>query len=64
MTRLRITWHVLLASLFLIFAGISMLTMPDGPIPSFEWRLHYGLALWFFGAIMGLSIGIGLSPRR
>ena len=43
--------------------GLLWATMPDDPIPSLIWRLHYCGAQWLFGMAFGVGIGLWLSHK-
>lgn len=47
-------------------AGLSWATQPSlgDLMPSFEWRMHFGLTEAFFGALVGFSAALFLRGRN
>lgn len=47
-----------------IIAGLAMVTLPDGEMPTLAWRAHFGVAMWAFGAIGGAGLGTLFKPGQ
>lgn len=46
----------------MMLAGILWVSLPVGaPLPSLEWRLHFGGAMWCFGSMFGVATGMWLT---
>lgn len=43
--------------------ALLWVTMPQDPIPTLIWRLHYAGGLWFFGVSFGVGLGIWLAGK-
>jgi hypothetical protein len=50
-------------SALLILAGLMWVTLPSEPLPSLEWRVHFGIAMWAFGAMSGIGLALWLQNR-
>lgn len=49
--------------ILMIIAGLMMITAPLDQIPPLEWRAHYAITNWCFGAMSGIGIWQFLSSR-
>lgn len=47
----------------LMLAGILWVGLPIEPLPSLEWRLHFGGAQFLFGIMFGIATGLWLTRR-
>jgi hypothetical protein len=47
----------------MMLAGVLWVSLPSEVLPSLEWRLHFGIAMFAFGMMSGVATGAWLSRR-